>query len=126
MLRAISKNLLISAVARGTGQALQANLIVSDKARTWTWTSAMPTYESEIEQSPQVRSEAIARLKASNNRDYDLEKHGSFGSSAQSCRVAVDQLAVLKPFVERTNARMQTMRLSFRGVVVKKEKIWAA
>ena len=82
----------------------------------------MSTYESAIEQSPQVRSEAIARLKVSNNRDYDLEKHGSFGSSVQSCRVAADQLAVLKPFVERTNARMQTMRLSFRGVVVKKEK----
>ena len=35
MLRAISKNLLISAVARGTGQVVQANLIVSNKARTW-------------------------------------------------------------------------------------------
>ena len=68
MLRAISKNLLISAVARGTGQVLQASLIVSDMARTWIWTTAMSTYESAFEQSPQIRSEAIARFKASNER----------------------------------------------------------
>ena len=68
MLRGISKNLLISAVARGTGQVLQASLIVSDMARTWIWTTAMSTYESAFEQSPQIRSEAIARFKASNER----------------------------------------------------------
>ena len=122
MLRAISKNLLISAVARGTGQVLQASLIVSDMARTWIWTTAMSTYESAFEQSPQIRSEAIARFKASNERAYNL-KRGSFGSSSvQSRRIAAAELAVLKPFVERTNARLQTMRLSFRDVVVKKEK----
>ena len=120
MLRGISKNLLISAVARGTGQVLQASLIVSDMARTWIWATAMSTYESAVAQGLQIRSEAIARFKASNERAYNL-KRGAFGSSSvQSRRVAAAELAVLKPFVERTNARLQTMRLSFRDVAVKK------
>ena len=84
LLRQYSKNLVISDVARGAAQILEASMIVSDPARTWNVPFGIgyhSSYECADAHSVGARSEATVQFRHHNyaqsspNRLWPLQRH---------------------------------------------------
>ena len=122
LLRAVSSKVEIAKVARHAGQLLLCRLIIIDLARTWPCVVGTGSQLQLRCVGPICRGArdcAIARFKATGERAFKLTV---VEGGVRSVEAAIADCKALRDFSERTNMKLQEMRLSFRDITVKKDK----